>query len=191
LVDVECDEDRMGERSAAGSSWAHPSACGKDESSEVSVVVAVVGGARPRTDWLGDVVVPADEAGSVHLEGLSLGVGVDVRREADLEASPLLTCLRPDIAFGDGDSFARQKHGRREVVPPCVSGEVRGIESVPAEVATESAEASEGGAGVTPGVDQFAIAGLDPYVASIEHRLLVRLWEAVKDGEKAVGGSSS
>ena len=26
LVDVECDEDRMGQRSAAGSSWAHPSA---------------------------------------------------------------------------------------------------------------------------------------------------------------------
>src|SRR5438132_4208776 len=94
----------------------------------------------------------------------------------------LLSCLRPGIAFGDGDSFARQKHGRREVVPPCVSGEVRGIERVPAEFATESAEASEGGAGVTPGVDQFAIAGLDPYVASIEHRLLVLLWEAVKDG---------
>ena len=87
LVDVECDEDRMGERSAAGSSWVHPSACGKDKSSEVSVVVAVVGGAGPRTDWLGNVVVPADEAGSVHVEGLSFGVGVDVRREADLEAS--------------------------------------------------------------------------------------------------------
>ncbi|GAB7150329.1 hypothetical protein LRC537489_35750 [Mycobacterium riyadhense] len=50
------------------------------------------------------------------------------------------------------------------------------------EVATERAQASERGAGVTPGADQFAIAGLDPYVAAIEHRLLVLLWEAIKDG---------
>jgi hypothetical protein len=71
LVDVECDEDRLGERFSAGSSWAHPSACGKDESSEVPVVVAVVGGARPLTDWLGNVVVPADEAGSIHVQSLS------------------------------------------------------------------------------------------------------------------------
>jgi hypothetical protein len=129
----------MGQRSAAGSSWVHPSARGKDESGEVSVVVAIVHGARPPADWLGYVVVPADEAGGVHIEGLSLGVRVDVFR--DLEASPLLTCLRPGITFGDGDSLARQKDGRREVVPPCVSGEVRGIESVPAEVATEPPEA--------------------------------------------------
>jgi hypothetical protein len=74
---------------------------------------------------------------------------VDVRREADLEASPLFTCLQPGTAFGDGDSFARQKHRSREVGPPCVSGEVRRIETVPAEVATESAEAGEGVPGVT------------------------------------------
>jgi hypothetical protein len=56
LVDIECDEDRIGERSAAGSSWVHLSACGKDESGEASVVVAVVGGACPPADWLGNVV---------------------------------------------------------------------------------------------------------------------------------------
>src|SRR6516162_4219038 len=181
LVDVECDEDRIGERSAPGSYWAHSSACRKKEPSEVSVVVAVVGGARPPTDWLGNVVVPADEPGIVHVEGLSSGVGVDVRREADLEASPLLTRFPPGIAFAGGDSCPRQQHGRREVVPPCVSREVRGIESVPAEVATECAEPGKSGAGVTPGVDQFAIAAFDPYVASIEHRLLILLREAEKD----------
>src|SRR5882762_3832425 len=100
LVDIEPDEDRMGQRSAAGSSWADPSACGKDESSRESVVTAVVGGVRPATDWLRNVVVTADEAGRVHVEGLSLGVGVDVQGEADFEASPLLTCLRPRITFG-------------------------------------------------------------------------------------------
>ena len=147
----------------------------------MSMVVAVVGGARPPADWLGYVVVAADQAGGVHVESLSSGVGVDVLRKADLEAPPLLTCLRPGIAFGDGDSFACQKDGRREIVPPCVSGEVRGIESVPAEVATESAEAWEGGAGVSPDIDRRAIAGLDPYVASIEHRSLILLREAVKD----------
>jgi hypothetical protein len=84
VVDIECDEDRIGERPAAGSSWAHTSACGKDESSEVSVVTAVVSGVRPPADWLGNVVLAADQAGSVHVEGLSWGVGVDVRRKADL-----------------------------------------------------------------------------------------------------------
>src|SRR6516165_7621602 len=181
LVDVEGDEDRIGERSAPGSNRAHSSACRKKESTEVSVVVAVVRRARPPTDWLGNVVVPADEPGIVHVERLSSGVGVDVRGEADLEASPLLTRLPPDIAFGNCDSFAREKHRRRRVVPPRVSGEVRDIEGVPAEVATECAGPREGGAGVTPGVDQFAIAGLDPYVASIENRLLILLWEAVKN----------
>jgi|SRR5215211_9246228 len=68
LVDVECDEDWMGERSAAGSPWAHPSPCGKDESTEASMVVAVVGGVGPPTDWLGNVVMPTDEAGGVHVE---------------------------------------------------------------------------------------------------------------------------
>src|SRR5216683_2974462 len=86
LVDVECDEDRVRERSAAGSSWAHTSACGKDESTEVSV-----GGARPTADRLGNVVMPADAASRIHVEGLSLGVGVDIRGESDLEPSPLLT----------------------------------------------------------------------------------------------------
>ena len=107
LVDIECDEDRMAERSAAGSSWADPSACGKDESSNESVVAAVVGGVRPATDWPGNVVVTADEAGRVRVEGLSLRVGVDVRREADIEASPLLTCLRPGTTLGEGDPFVR------------------------------------------------------------------------------------
>src|SRR6516165_9720567 len=182
LVDVEGDEDRIGERSAPGSNRAHSSACRKKESTEVSVVVAVVRRARPPTDWLGNVVVPADEPGIVHIERLSSGVGVDVRGEADLEASPLLTRLQPDIAFGNCDSFAREKHRRRKVVPPRVSREVRGVEGVPAEVATERAGPSEGGAGVMPGGDRSAIASLDPYVAPIEHRLLILLWEATKNG---------
>ena len=146
------------------------------------MVAAVVGGVRPATDWPGDVVVTADQAGRVHVEGLSLGVGVDVGREADVEASPLFTCLRPGIALGEGDPFVREKDGRREVVPPCIAGEVRGIESVPAEVATESAEASERGAGIASALDQLAVAGLDPNIASIEHRSLVLFREAVKDG---------
>jgi hypothetical protein len=50
------------------------------------------------------------------------------------------------------------------------------------EVATQSAEPGESGAGVTPGGDYFATAGLNPYVASIEHCLLILLWEAIKDG---------
>ena len=62
----------MRERSGAGSSRVHPTPCGKDESSEVSVVAAVVSGARPQTYWLGNVVVPADETGIVHVEGLSV-----------------------------------------------------------------------------------------------------------------------
>jgi len=107
LVDIECDEDRIGERSADGSTWVDPSASGKDESSNESVVAAVVGAVRPATDWLRNVVVTADEAGRVHVEGLSLGVGVDVQGEADFEASPLLTCLRPGITLGDGDPFVR------------------------------------------------------------------------------------
>ena len=34
VIDVESDEDRIAESAAAGSSWTHPSPCGKDESSE-------------------------------------------------------------------------------------------------------------------------------------------------------------
>ena len=55
--------------------------------------------------------------------------------------------LRRGIAFGDGDPVAGQTPGRREVVPPGVSGEVGGIVSVPAEVATEPAGAGESGVG--------------------------------------------
>lgn len=182
VVDVEGDEDRMGESPAAGSLWAHPSACGEDESSEVLVGAAVVDGACPPADWVGNVVVSADQAGSVDVEDLVSGMGVEVRREVDLEAPPLLSCLLPGAAFGDGDSVPRQKQGCREVVPECVSGEVRRVECVPAEVAPQAAEPGEGRAGVAPGADRFAIAGLDPYVGSIEYRLLVDLREAVKDG---------
>jgi hypothetical protein len=87
----------MRDRSAAGSLRADPPPCGNDESREVLVVGAVVGGVRPTTYWFRYVVVPADEASSVHVEGLSWGASVDVWREADLEAPPLLTCLQPGI----------------------------------------------------------------------------------------------
>jgi hypothetical protein len=77
----------------------------------------------------------ADEAGGVDVEGLSGGVGVQVRRETDIEAAPLLAVPQPGVALADGDAVAGQKQWRREVVPPCVAGEVRSVERVPAEVA--------------------------------------------------------
>ena len=95
----------MGERSATGSSWAHPSARANDEPSEGSMVAAVVGGARPRADWLGNGVVPSDEAAIVHVEGLTFGVWMDVGRDAHLQASPPRARLPPVITFGDDDSF--------------------------------------------------------------------------------------
>lgn len=70
LLDVEGHQDRIWERSAARAARAHPSSSGKDESIEVSVVVAVMGRVRPRSDRLGNVVLAADESGSVHIEVL-------------------------------------------------------------------------------------------------------------------------
>lgn len=76
LVDVEGDEDRLRQRSTARSYWADPSSGRKDEAREIPVVVAVVGGARPSTDRICDVVVPADQTGIVDVERLPLRVRV-------------------------------------------------------------------------------------------------------------------
>ena len=50
------------------------------------------------------------------------------------------------------------------------------------DVATQAADAGEGGASVASAPDESAVEGLDPDVASIEHRAMAGLREAVNHG---------
>jgi hypothetical protein len=112
VVDVERDEGRVAQRSTAGASRVDAPARREDEPVDVLVLAAVVSCVRPAADRLGGVVVAADQAGRVDVEGLSWGVGVDLGREADVEASSALAGLLPRMSIGDRDCVVHEQRRR-------------------------------------------------------------------------------
>src|SRR6266487_5723613 len=110
----------------------------------VGAIVSVVSVPR-QADHQGDVVVAPQETTGIDVERLAGRVGVDVRREARVQAPPGLCPRLPWISLADLNTFASQEVREREVVPQCVAGEVDAIQRVPAKVPAQARAAEERG----------------------------------------------
>ena len=142
--------------------WARPAAWSGRRSAELAVLVAEVGGVGELRDDLGVVVVAAQQAGLVEVEGLLGAVGVDLGREADVEAAPGGALVDERLALGDLDAGPLEQERRVEVVPHRVAGEVERVEVAPAKVA-KPREAEELGPGVLLLGEQLPLLGLRPH----------------------------